>query len=152
VRLKALGLSRDGTVTRPAVVVVSAGPAPVGLAELEEAVRDLPAAEAVRASLREWRAASLDGRLEAAAVGLYVEYWDRLREGLPAEVGDRLAAVLADEFGLTPFHPANFRDHPDGWVQAAGGRLATGRVREVLRPGLTDRAGGLWVPARVTVE
>jgi hypothetical protein len=160
VRVKAFGVCIDGVVIRPAAVVVSAGPAPVGLAELEDVVRESldPVAGVLRDRLRDWRTASLEGRLEAAAVELFVEFWDQLRgewadPDAAAAFGDRLAVVLAEEFGLTPFYPGSFRDRPDGWVQAVGGgRMATGRVREVVRPGLTDRAGELRVPARVVVE
>lgn len=150
VRVKAFGFAVDGELVRPAVVSVSAGPAPAGLAELE-AVADA----ALRDRLRGWRAASLDGTAETAAVETFVEFWD----ARPAEiavadpVADHLAAVLRDAFGLTPFFPANFQDRPPGWVQVEGGaRMTTGRVRAVLRPGLTDRAGELRVPARVSVE
>ncbi len=60
---------------------------------------------------------------------------------------------LIENFGLTPFYPSSFQDRPAGWVQPADGtRMTTGRVREVLRPGLADRDGELRVPSRVTVE
>ena len=148
VRVKAFGFAADGAVVRPAVVSVSAGPAPAGLAELE-AVAD----EALRDRLRGWRAASLAGTAEAAAIETFVEFWDTRPAGPDPAVADQLAAVLHGAFGLAPFYPANFQDRPPGWVRAeGGGRMTTGRVRAVLRPGLTDRAGEMRVPARVVVE
>jgi hypothetical protein len=60
---------------------------------------------------------------------------------------------LEQEFGLATFFPAAYQDYPESWVQLPeGARMLTGRVRQVLRPGLRDRSGGLRVPARVEAE
>jgi hypothetical protein len=159
VRLKALGIVHNGEVVRPAVLTVSAGPAPPGFAELEElvATADDPAGRHLQERLHGWRDASLNGSLESAAVAIHVEFWDRDRAGLDPSLAsafaDRLVDVLREAFGLTPFFPSSFPDHPPGWVEPAdGGRMTTGRVREVLRPGLVDRGSELRVPARAVVE
>jgi hypothetical protein len=159
VRLKTLGIIHNGEVVRPAVVTVSAGPAPPGFAELEElvATADDPAGLHLQERLHGWRDASLNGGLESAAMGLHVEFWDRdraeLDPSLASAFADHLADVLRDALGLTPFFPSSFPDHPPGWVEPVdGGRMTTGRVREVLRPGLVDRGGELRVPARAVVE
>jgi hypothetical protein len=159
VRLKTLGIVHHGELIRPAAVTVSAGPAPPGFAELEELVADTddPASRHLQERLLGWRDASLNGSLESEAVALFVEFWDRHRAELDpilaTAFADRLANILREALGLSPFFPASFNDHPTGWIEPAdGGRMTTGRVREVLRPGLVDRGGELRVPARAVME
>ncbi len=162
IRVKNFGMAHRDRVLRPAAVSVSSGVAPSGLPELEELLTETTHA-AVREladRLREWRSASLAGRLESAAVEVFVLYWDRLRGLWSAEApdasaafGERLAAFLIENFSLAPFYPTTFQERPAGWVQLIdGARMTTGRVREVVRPGLADRDGELRVPARVNVE
>lgn len=137
-------------------------PAPNWLIELEECVNDATgsAPGELRARLRCWHSEETAERLESSAIELHIEFWDALRSDWMRDDSERAGAfterfmaVLADRFGLSPFYPANFQDHPAGWVRlAAGNRMTTGRVREVLRPGLLDRDGELRVPARVNVE
>jgi len=162
IRVKTFGISQHDRIVRPAAVSVSCGVAPIGLTELEELLTEEThsAVQQLAAQLRDWRGASLAGRLESVAVEAFVLYWDRLREPWSAEspdvaagFGERLSAFLVENFGLTPFYPTMFQEHATGWVQLIDGvRMTTGRVREVVRPGLADRDGELRVPARVSVE
>lgn len=160
-RVKAFGLVKGEEVIRPSEVVVSAGPPPAGLTELEAAAGAIPGAggEAVREAFRDLRPAGLGGYLELAAVELYTRFWDRahpdwaaIDPAAAAGFGVGLGAMLRDGFGLTPFDPVNFRDYPAGWVVVPPGtRMTTGRVTRVLRPGLA--AGDvLRVPARAEAE
>jgi len=158
IRIKSFGITHREQLLRPAVVSVSAGAAPAGLVELEESL--IGSNAELQEHLREWRTASLEGRLESAAVEAFVLYWDRHRNSwiadqpeIAAQFDERFSAFLIENFGLAPFYPSSFQDRPAGWLQPADGtRMTTGRVREVLRPGLADRDGELRVPARVTVE
>lgn len=159
VRVKALGLAGEGGVVRPAEVVVSAGPPPVGLAELEALVGTGPdeALDEFREALRGLRAAGAGGYLELAATDLHQLFWDRVlpRWADPkaaAAAGDALAGMLREAFGLLPLVPRHFRDHPPDWVSVPPGtRMVTGRVTRVLRPGLTNN-GVLRLPAVVEAE
>ena len=161
VRVKAIGLAQGDAVVRPGMVSVSAGPVPAGLPELEDAVAELtgPTADIVRTRLKGWRTASVDGTFETAAVDLFVTYWDDLIGPLRDDngdrviaVGERLADVLSQELGLSVYSPTQFHDQPEGWVQIAAGRVNSGRIRQLFRPGLVDAAGRLRSPARVEVE
>lgn len=161
VRLKVLGVARAEQILRPAVVPVSAGPVPEGLAELEDELHDLtgPIVEVFRQRLKEWRAASLAGTFESTAVDTFVLFWDEQSQPLQNEqphhfgaMAEKLAQVMRASFGYTLLEPAHFLDFPNGWVQIAEGRLTSGRVRRVLRPGLSDRDGKLRIPACVEVE
>jgi len=162
VRVRAFGLVAGGIVARPAEIVVSAGPLPPGCPDLEAL---LPAApEAVRgelaASLAGLRPAGLHGYLELAAVELFQLYWGRARPAWHATDPENAAAfayglthLLGSPFGLHEFAPANVFDHPDGWVTLPPGcRVTSGRVVELLAPGLLDAAGGLRLPAHAVAE
>ena len=160
-RVKAFGLIRRGEVIRPAEVVVSAGPPPPGLTELEAAAETIAGAagEEVRAAFRDLRPAGAGGFGELAAVELFTRFWDRAYPEWAAvdPVGaaafaDGLGRMLAAGYGLTTFAPLHYRDHPAGWVVVpAGTRMTTGRVARVLRPGLVA-GDALRLPARVEAE
>jgi hypothetical protein len=162
IRVQRFGLRRDNTVVRKCAVVVSAGRAPDGFAELEDLLQKSAgdSAHAVLQRLKEWRMAALDGTLEMAAVQFFVDYWGDL--GVPLRTADagnaqefaqRLSAVLHRGFRLFTFHPAAYQDFPDGWLQRVAGRqMTSGRVRRVVRPGLQDEHSHLRVPALVEVE
>jgi len=157
-RVKAFGLVGPTGAGEPGEVVVSAGPPPHGLTDLEAAAGGIPGAagEEVRESFRALRPAGVGGYLELAAVDLYTRFWDgaypawaEADPGAAGLFGDGLRAMLAEGFGLDAFAPGQFRDYPPGWVAVPPGtRMTTGRVVRVLRPGLA--AGDvLRVPARV---
>jgi hypothetical protein len=161
VRVKRFGLVAAGRVAGAGEVVVSAGPPPHGLTDLEAlaAAAPGPAAAELGAAFQGLRPAGAGGYLELAALDLYTRFWDGVRPGWEAadpagadRFGRGLGVLMAEGFGLAGFAPANFRDHPDGWVLVPPGtRMTTGRVTRVLRPGLTA-AGELRVPARVEAE
>lgn len=161
VRVKRFGLVAAGRVVTPGEVVVSAGPPPHGLTDLEAlaAAAPGPAAAELGAAFQGLRPAGAGGYLELAALDLYTRFWDGVRPAWEAadpagadRFGRGLGVLMAEGFGLAGFAPANFRDHPDGWVLVPPGtRMTTGRVTRVLRPGLTA-AGELRVPARVEAE
>ncbi len=162
VRVRAFGLAAGGRTLRPAEVVVSAGPQPPGCAELEALVPSSPAdsRDELKAALAGLRPAALHGYLELAAVELFQLFWGRVRPTWhPADpdgaegFAHALAQLLDGPFGVRPFEPANVFDHPDGWVTLLPGcRVTTGRVVELLVPGLFDAAGGLRLPAQVFAE
>lgn len=160
-RVKAFGLARGGEAVRPGEAVVSAGPPPRGLTELELAAEAIPGPEGeeVRQAFRDLRPAGAGGYLELAAIDLYSRFWDRAHPvwsrtdpGGAERFAHGLGLMLAESFGLTAFTPLNCLDHPHGWVIVpAGARMLTGRVVRVLRPGLAA-GDALRVPARVEVE
>lgn len=161
VRVKVLGVATGETILRPAIVPLSAGPVPNGLAELEDELHDLngPIVDTLRGQLLSWRAASLKGIFESAAVDTFVHFWDELSQPLREEQPERvdaitrnLALVMTASLGYTLLEPTHFLDCPEGWVQIAEGRLTSGRVRRVLRPGLSDADRKLRTPAVVEVE
>ena len=154
-----VGFRTAETVFRPAVVEVSLGQAPAGFSELEQAGEGLPSCE-LRRLVAELRAAAEGSYLREAALQLYTDFWGdagvnaRATDAdATAEVGERLNTLLADAYGLRPFHPVNVHDFPSGWITvAAGSRVMTGVVTRVLRPGLQDDHGHLRIPAVVEVE
>ena len=162
VRVRAFGLVAGGRVVRPAEVVVSAGPLPPGCAELEAVVPAAPGGCRVelKAALAGLRSAGLHGYLEVAAVELFRLFWGRVRPAWhPADPANAAAFeravthLLDGGFGVRPFEPGNVFDHPDGWVTLPPGcRVTSGRVVEVLAPGLLDAAGGLRLPAHAVAE
>lgn len=161
VRLKTFGLRGHEGLVRSGEVVISAGPPPYGLTELETVAQAAPGetGEELRSSLRGLRAAGAGGYLEFAAVDLYSLFWDRLRptwadcDAASAEIfAEDLAAMMRETFGLRTFHPISYREYPQDWVFVPPGtRMTTGRVTRVLRPGLTSE-GGLRLPALVEAE
>lgn len=161
VRLKSFGLRGADGVVRGGEVVVSAGPPPHGLTDLEAAADGAPGAagEELREAFRGLRTAGANGYLEFAAIDLYTLFWDRLRtawaegDAATAETfASDLTVMMRETFNLHAFNPANYRDHPPDWVQLLPGtRMTTGRVIRVLRPGLTSN-GELRLPARVAAE
>ncbi|MBX9579766.1 MAG: hypothetical protein K2X87_05605 [Gemmataceae bacterium] len=161
VRVKAFGLVRGEEVIRPAEVVISAGPPPPGLTELEAAAGAIPgpAGEEVRAAFRDLRPAGAGGYGELAAVELFTRFWDQAypewaanHSAAAAAFADGLGRMLAAGYGLAAFAPLHYRDHPAGWVVVpAGTRMTTGRVVRVLRPGLVA-GDALRLPARVEAE
>lgn len=158
-RVKVFGLRREQDILREGEVVVSAGPAPVRLPELEAAAETAPGA-LLRSALAELRAAGLGGYLEPAMVGVFTTFWDRVYHdwaghdaAAAARFDELLRSSLQETFGLETFAPANYRDHPEGWVQAPPGtRMTTGQVTHLLRPGLLDTTRSLRVPARAEVD
>ena len=162
VRVRSFGLVAGGTVVRPAEVVVSAGALPPGCADLEALLPAVP--EAVRGELKSalagLRPAGLHGYLELAAVELFQLYWGRVRPAWHAAdpegaegFAHALTHLLDGPFGVRPFAPGNVFDHPDGWVTLPPGcRVTSGRVVELLAPGLLDAAGGLRLPAHAVAE
>jgi hypothetical protein len=160
-RVKAFGLVRGDEVIRPAEVVISAGPPPPGLTELEAAAEAIPgpAGDEVRAAFRDLRPAGAGGFGELAAVELFTRFWDRaypewaaVDPVAAAAFADGLGRMLAAGYGLAAFAPLHYRDHPAGWVVVpAGTRMTTGRVVRVLRPGLVA-GDALRLPARVEAE
>ncbi len=162
VRVRSFGLTAGGRTLRAAEVVVSAGPQPPGCAELEALVPSSPEESRgeLRAALAGLRPAALHGYLELAAVELFQLFWGRVRPAWhPADpdgaegFAHALACLLDGPFGVRPFEPANVFDHPDGWVTLSPGcRVTTGRVVELLAPGLLDAAGGLRLPAHALAE
>lgn len=162
-RVHAFGLARkSGEILRPCRVLLSAGPPPVGFAELEALVKTPahPVEVKLQECLRGWREAVLGGTLEVVAVKLFVDFWGPLGEPLreaaserAQRFADQLAAVLAGELRLRTFIPKRYQDCPPGWLELVPGRgVVTGRVHRVLRPGLQDSEGRLRVPALVDVE
>ncbi len=76
-RVRAFGLARkEREILRPCVVILSAGPAPAGLAELEAMVKAPahPAEEQLQQRLRGWCEAALEGTLDVVAVQLFVDF------------------------------------------------------------------------------
>jgi hypothetical protein len=161
VRLKSYGLRSENGVIRNGEVVVSAGPPPHGLTELEAQAAAAPGAtgEALRAALRGLRQAGLEGYLEFAVVDLYRLFWDQVYPAWTAEnpsesqvFADNLLSMVREAFDLHPFYPHNYRDQPpESVLVPPGTRMTTGRVVRVLRPGLTAN-GALRLPARVEAE
>jgi hypothetical protein len=161
-RARRFGLSLFGKLIHQATVSVSVGPAPAGLAEMEELLRpaDLKGAEPIRERLRQWRAASLGGYLQTTALQFFVDFYaalgDDLRAGAPdvaARFADNLGHLLSNQFALKVFVPAFVNEYPEDWLQLVPGRrLVTGRVCAVHRPGLKDAQGNLSIPAIVEVE
>ena len=162
VRVRSFGLVAGGRTLRPAEVVVSAGPQPPGCAELEALVPSSPEKSRgeLKAALAGLRPAALHGYLELAAVELFQLFWSRVRPAWHAADPDgaegfahALTQLLDGPFGVRPFAPANVFDHPDGWVTLSPGcRVTSGRVVELLAPGLLDAAGGLRLPAHALAE
>ena len=162
VRLRSFGLAAGGRTLRAAEVVVSAGPQPPGCAELDALVPSSPAGSRaeLQAALAGLRPAALHGYLELAAVELFQLFWGRVRPAWhPADpdgaegFAHALTLMLDGPFGVRPFEPANVFDHPDGWVTLSPGcRVTSGRVVELLAPGLLDAAGGLRLPAHALAE
>lgn len=160
-RIKVFGMVRGREVIRPADIVISAGPPPPGLTELEAAAGAIPgpAGDEVRAAFRDLRPAGAGGFGELAAVELFTRFWDQAYPEWAAvdAVGagafaDGLGRMLAAGYGLTAFAPLHYRDHPAGWVVVPPGtRMTTGRVARVLRPGLVA-GDALRLPARVEAE
>ncbi|MCZ2342997.1 MAG: hypothetical protein LC104_14585, partial [Bacteroidales bacterium] len=116
-------------------------------------------AETLRERLKSWRTASLTGVFESTAVDTFVAFWDEMSPAFQDEhpgqfgvIAEKFAQIMQASLGYTLLEPHNFLEHPDGWIQIAEGRLTSGRVRRVLRPGLSDTAGKLRIPARVEVE
>jgi hypothetical protein len=116
--------------------------------------------EPIADRVRQCRASLHDGAFDVAVVQLFVDFWGDLgedaRERDPSaaeEFANGLNDLLAHECRLYPFRPANFQDHPEGWVLRLPGRaMVTGRVRRIVRPGLHDDQHQLRVPALVEVE
>ncbi len=161
-RVRSFGIARSDEVVRSAEVVVSAGPAPARLPDLEAAAERLSgdAGATLRSALADLRPAGLGGYLEQAIVDMYVVFWDRVHSAWNADAptiaagfAESLRSCLRETFGLNEFLPLGFCDHPDGWVAVPPGtRMTTGRVVRVLRPGLLDAELHLRVPARAEVE
>ncbi len=160
-RVRTYGLQGPAGLIRSAEIVTSAGPPPNGLTELEAAASQVPGevGEELRNAFRGLRVAGAEGYLEAAVVDLFVLFWERVRPmwididpALAGTFGDDLVSLLRDTFALYPFSPANYRDYPSDWVTVPPGtRMSTGRVKRVLRPGLTS-SGTLRLPACVEAE
>jgi hypothetical protein len=159
-RLKLYGLQGPAGLLRPGEVLISAGPPPHGLTELETAAASIPGAKGdeLRTAIRGLRTAGAAGYLELGVVDLYVQFWDRMQPHGEAESPEiqaflnALQAMLQDSFGLCSFSPTRYRDHPPDWVIVPPGtRMTTGRVTRVLRPGLA-KEGVLRLPARIEAE
>jgi len=161
-RVRSFGIARMDEIVRSAEVVVSAGPAPARLPDLEAVAERLPGdpGDRLRVALANLRPAGLGGYLEQAIVDMYIEFWDHAHaiwvDSDPASAAgfaETLRSSLRETFGLSEFLPLGFCDHPDGWVAVPPGtRMTTGRVVRVLRPGLLDAELRLRVPARAEVE
>lgn len=154
------GFRRGSVAFREATAEVSLGPQPPGFADLQHTAEQLPPSSELRGMVAGLRTAAEGNYLREAVLQLYTDFWGDagmaarvLAPDVTAEVGDRLSALLADAYGLSPFHPVNVHDLPSGWITvAAGSRVMTGVVARVLRPGLQDAAGNLRIPAVVEVE
>ena len=92
---------------------------------------------------------------------MYVGYWGELGTSLrtanptlASRFADQLIRFLNAAYALSTFVPVRIHDHPDGWLEVVpGGRVMTGLVRRVHRPGLHDGVhGNLCIPALVEVE
>lgn|GEM_PF-4102350 len=161
VRIKRFGLAAGDLMVREAELIISAGPPPPGLTDLEDAAERIPdpAGESLRERFAGLRSASLEGFLELALTDLYTHFWDRVfpdwRVGdseAARAFGGGLGAMVCESLGLTVYTPQHVSERPEGWVMIPPGtRISTGRVERVLRPGL-HRDGVLHVPARATVE
>jgi hypothetical protein len=160
-KVKAFGLTGPDGPLRTGEVVVSAGPPPHGLTELEAAAESVPGptGEELREAFRGLRPAGAGGYLELAGVDLFTRFWDHVRpvwtntNPAAAETfAEGLRVMLREAFGLETFAPLNYRDHPTGWVNVPPGtRMSSGRVTRVIRPGLAS-GDVLRVPARVEAE
>lgn len=160
-KVKRFGLVGSDGVVRAGEIVISAGLAPPGLVELEAAAESLEGREGdeLREAFRGLRAAGAEGYLELALTDLFTRFWDRAypvwsaaAPDVAEDFAERLRALLQVQFSLDVVHPANYRDHPSGWVSVPPGtRMTSGRVVRVLRPGLAS-GGELRVPARVEAE
>jgi hypothetical protein len=150
IRWKQFGLAKGEELIQPAKCSISAGPAPVGFTELEQAIGDEPTLADLAQQLKGWRLASLEGAIEQAAIEFYLLFWTAPRSELLKEL---VMVVMQEGFLFVPFYPNRYQDHEPEALQIVGSnRMLTGRVRELFRPGLFDRDGGLRVPARVAVE
>lgn len=94
---------------------------------------------------------------DVAIPQFYVDLWDTHRENADPqafkEISEFVAGKIKKFFGLSQFFPTNYLDYQDGWVlRPPGSRMTTGRVREILRPGLQDDQGNLRIPAVCRVE
>jgi hypothetical protein len=161
VRVRRFGLlaQPSGQVIRSASLIISAGPMPMGFERLYQLVNGQPGGEALRQRLRDWPQASVESRLEEAATQLFIDYWGEpgqpFREQARAASEDfaQVLASLLDVFGMQTFSPSYFQDVPTGWARLnSERRMTSGRVVEVLRPGLQDHQGHLLVPAIIEVE
>lgn len=161
-KVKPFGLRRRGGETiRKGTAYVSAGPSPEGFSDLYEIVKHAsnPAEEGLKQRLGRWPAASLHDALDVAALRLFVDYWGTLGDDFRSQTpdkarrfGEQLSSLLLPH-GLITFHPRTYQEYPDGWLLLNSERGAvTGKVRDVIRPGLKDREGNLHVPAIVDVD
>jgi hypothetical protein len=149
-RVKQFGLTQGDEILQPLKVSYSAGPAPIGFTELEQAVTQEPSAADLVPLLKGWRLASFEGALEHAAIDFYLQFWSQPR---PEQLQELVLIVLQEGFQLVPFYPTRVQDHPSEALQLVDStRMVSGRIREVLRPGLLDGEGHLRVPARVIAE
>ena len=161
-RLKCFGLVEGDAIERQGEVLISAGPPPPGLTELESLAGTAPdqAAARLKDAFASLRPAGARGDLETAVVDLYVLYWEQVRAlwleqdaTATARFDTGLDALLSVTFGIEPFHPVTFREHPEGWISCPPGtRMTTGRVTRTLRPGLRTAEGHLRLPAVVEAE
>lgn len=161
VRVRQFGLlaKPSGKVLRPASLIISAGPMPMGFERLCQLVDEQPGSEPLQQQLHDWPMASVESRLEEAATQLFVDYWgepgQQFRKQAPAASEDfaQVLASLLEVFGMQTFSPIYYQDVPNGWARLnSERRMASGRVMAVLRPGLQDHRGNLLVPAIIEVD
>ena len=105
----------------------------------------------------QWKAARTSEAPEIAIVQFYVDLWDKYRseaeDNAFEDIQKFVAAKLEKLFNLVQFFPTAYQDYQDGWIQRANGsKMVSGRVREILRPGLQDNQGNLRVPSMCKVD
>jgi hypothetical protein len=157
------GLARRASATLivPCQLRVSSGKAPEHFIAMLEAARDShsEAGKALTQKLREWPEAWMLERLAPVAEAFFVDFWDKSYTRFRAE--DPVAAKrFVDEFeqllqkscGLRADYPDSILGQkPNSYEVRSRTGTVTGRVVEVLRPGLHSRSG-VRVPAIVVVE
>jgi len=104
-----------------------------------------------------YRSARESAAPEVAILQFYVDLWDTYKKEADPQAFEDIAEFVVEKikkfFGLVPFFPTSYLDYQEGWIiRPPGTRMTTGRVREVLRPGLQDNQGNLRIPAVCRVE
>ena len=162
-RLRKVGLAASGMVRRLPMLSVSAGSAPSEIAEMVSIADSSHAVEQATPwidRIRTWAEAAFQGNLEMRVLEMYFAWyspdhadWQQHDPETAAQFAEKLAELLERELKLARFFPARYRDYESGWMELAFRRpVMTGRVRNVVRPGLQDAEGRLRVTAIVDVE
>lgn len=148
----------DGSVVASAAGFVSAGQAPPGFSEVDEAVRGLADDGEVvarfRRSVLEFPRRVRAGQTSTAAAGLFDVAWRAVMAAPDRDDLRRAAAavhgLLDRSFDMVVFEPKSLGEYHETWLRTSDGRTPRGlRVDRLLRPGLRTLDNRLVWPALV---